>query len=196
MAMGDPGRFRLGRMFRGIRRGVSIRNIRAGIRGLAPVAQFIPGGGFISQFAGDPGVHRGVKGGTHARPSKHGTRHPLAKPSHAHARHSRPTHRIKGALKAIGGYAGPIGQFAAEHAGELLTLPGGAINPLADVHQQAAAFGVHLGGGRRHMNYMNIKAARRAGRRVAGAIRLLHSLERSLPHVRGHKVFKPRKRKR
>lgn len=39
---------------------------------------------------------------------------------------------------------------------------------------------------RRRMNYMNIKAAKRAGRRVAGAIRTLKKLEKSLPHRTVH----------
>lgn len=35
---------------------------------------------------------------------------------------------------------------------------------------------------RRHMNFANVKAARRAGRRIEGAIRLLRGLEKQLPH--------------
>ena len=40
---------------------------------------------------------------------------------------------------------------------------------------------------RRRMNYMNVKAAKRAGRRVKGAIKLLRNLEKSLPHRTVHR---------
>jgi hypothetical protein len=183
---GDPGRFRLPRFARKI----SIRNLRAGIRGLAPYASFIPGGGWVSQLAGMAGDKPGAKGGTHAHPSKHGTKHPHAKPSHAHA---RVAHGGGGSMKkigaAIGGMTGGLGgaiDAAMRQTGGL----GGAIPQIDLGHLHG------MGGHRRKMNYMNIKAARRAGRRVSGAIRLLHTLEKSLPHVRSHGHVTHPKRKR
>jgi hypothetical protein len=48
------------------------------------------------------------------------------------------------------------------------------------------------------MNYCNMKAARRAGRRITGAIKQLRSLERALPHIGTHhaRISKARKRGR
>jgi signal transduction histidine kinase/DNA-binding response OmpR family regulator len=68
----------------------------------------------------------------------------------------------------------------------------GALQGTADRNASAALHAhLGLGGHRRRMNYMNIKAARRAGRRVSGAIRLLNSLKKSLPHVaHGGRVVK------
>jgi len=43
---------------------------------------------------------------------------------------------------------------------------------------------------RRRMNYGNVKAARRAGRRIKGTIKLLHTLEKSLPHKVVHRRSK------
>lgn len=50
---------------------------------------------------------------------------------------------------------------------------------------------------RRHINPMNLKAARRAISRIRGAHKLLERIERSLPHVRSsHHLTKPHHRKR
>lgn len=43
---------------------------------------------------------------------------------------------------------------------------------------------------RRRMNYGNVKAAKRAGRRIRGTIKLLHNLEKSLPHKVVHRRSK------
>lgn len=43
---------------------------------------------------------------------------------------------------------------------------------------------------RRRMNYGNVKAAKRAGRRIKGTIKLLHNLEKSLPHKVVHRRSK------
>lgn len=76
--------------------------------------------------------------------------------------------------------AGTVIQGVKKYGGKALGVAGVAATGAA-IYDEAGNLLGYAGKRRRRMNYMNMRAAQRAARRVKGSMKLLRKLERSLP---------------
>jgi hypothetical protein len=156
---GDPGRRHRG-FFGKLRRGISIRNVRALARRAAPFAQFIPGGQLLD-LMGDP--RKKVKHAAHR-----GKHHILKKIGKLGGKALRHAKHLETALGLPEIDLSGVVRGVAEKAG---------IGGLLPEHEEAIAAGVHpaalgLHRRRRSMHVTNVKALRRSMRRVQGFAKL------------------------
>lgn len=92
---------------------------------------------------------------------------------------------VKTAARVIPG-KGVLGKAATVGIATTAYNVGSSTRPVYDQNGTLIGYRPH----RRRMNFGNVKAAKRAGRRIKGTIKLLNQLEKSLPHKIVHRRAK------